>query len=673
MSSKRPRTPTRSSSSDDSSHSPSHHASKSTRTHLSPGSGGHKAGLQCTLPPTCNPPRNHPTLIASTKDLEAHYARYHAHVCESPACGCVFPDARLLDLHQTECHDPLAALRKEKGEKIFACLLASCPRIFSSPKTRRLHLIDAHQYPKEYFFAVVNKGVGGLLKRWGDGVSLLRGEWKGRDPDGDGDDEDEDMEVDANGRLPPPHMAPKKKIPAAKAQPEPIEVDMDHELDALTSKMTSLDLSIPPTIRFGRGGKSGGFKGKGDGGVGAGVGLGPGTNHSGNSATRAKGTGLSVQPPPLPRAEADAVTYMVPAQVMRNAKARGVKSPPTSPTLARMPAQATVQPPAMSARGRGSGSSPSTDPPRAGAPSVRGRGAVKATGGRGLQPAMDHILENEGKPVPDLSAVTTGSSSINSAPQAMDVDEDDEDAEALRAIAGKGPGGAAAAASEADLVPRIKPLTEEEKAEKLKELREKMAAKRAKKAEEELKEQKVNENLRRKSGKEMNQFKEDLKLKQALKDAEQKKKEKIDDAKAKAAIKAQIEADKKARAEKFAREKAIRDGQPIPGEGVPSSSSAAPAAAAAKPAAGVAGKDFKETRLQIRMASGGPPYTTTLPSDSTLRHVAEFLAGQTLSVDVESVSFTQTFPRKQFTHADLSKTLRDLGLTPSAVSLIPSL
>ena len=98
MSSKRPRTPTRSSSSDDSSNSPSHPASKSTRTHLSPGSGGHKAGLQCTLPPTCNPPRNHPTLIASTKDLEAHYARYHAHVCESPACGCVFPDARLLDL-----------------------------------------------------------------------------------------------------------------------------------------------------------------------------------------------------------------------------------------------------------------------------------------------------------------------------------------------------------------------------------------------------------------------------------------------------------------------------------------------------------------------------------------------------------------------------------------------
>lgn len=93
-------------------------------------------------------------------------------------------------------------------------------------------------------------------------------------------------------------------------------------------------------------------------------------------------------------------------------------------------------------------------------------------------------------------------------------------------------------------------------------------------------------------------------------------KEKIEDARAKAAIKAQIEADKKARAEKFAREKAIRDGQPIPGE------SSAPTPAQSKPAAsstGVAGKDYQETRLQIRMSAGGQLYTTTLRSDACER------------------------------------------------------
>ena len=82
------------------------------------------------------------------------------------------------------------------------------------------------------------------------------------------------------------------------------------------------------------------------------------------------------------------------------------------------------------------------------------------------------------------------------------------------------------------------------------------------------------------------------------------------------AIKAQIEADKKARAEKFAREKAIRDGQPIPGQ------SSAPVPAPSKPAAalvGVAGKDYQETRLQIRMSTGGQPYTTILRSDARKR------------------------------------------------------
>lgn len=48
---------------------------------------------------------------------------------------------------------------------------------------------------------------------------------------------------------------------------------------------------------------------------------------------------------------------------------------------------------------------------------------------------------------------------------------------------------------------KIKPLTEEEKAQKLAELREKMAEKRARKAAEEAKEAKANELIRRKAGK----------------------------------------------------------------------------------------------------------------------------------------------------------------------------
>ena len=94
---------------------------------------------------------------------------------------------------------------------------------------------------------------------------------------------------------------------------------------------------------------------------------------------------------------------------------------------------------------------------------------------------------------------------------------------------------------------KIKPLTEEEKKQKLAELREKMTEKRARKAAEEAKEVKANELIRRKAGKvrtlldrappssptdqsllthhqqEASQIKEDLKNKQILKDLEEKR------------------------------------------------------------------------------------------------------------------------------------------------------
>lgn len=54
-----------------------------------------------------------------------------------------------------------------------------------TPKARRLHLVESHDYPTEFFFAITNKGVGGLLERWGEGVSLVRGKWKDRSSSSD--------------------------------------------------------------------------------------------------------------------------------------------------------------------------------------------------------------------------------------------------------------------------------------------------------------------------------------------------------------------------------------------------------------------------------------------------------------------------------------------------------
>lgn len=63
-------------------------------------------------------------------------------------------------------------------------------------------------------------------------------------------------------------------------------------------------------------------------------------------------------------------------------------------------------------------------------------GALKATGGKGLQPAMDHILANQDKPVPDAKSIST------STPVAGDtggegVDED-EDMKAAIALSQEG-------------------------------------------------------------------------------------------------------------------------------------------------------------------------------------------------------------------------------------------
>lgn len=311
--------------------------------------------------------------------------------------------------------------------------------------------------------------------------------------------------------------------------------------------------------------------------------------------------------------------------------------------------------------------------------------ALKATGGRGLQPAMDHILEHEGQAVPDLSGVSESSAKRSGA---MDVDdnEDDQALERLGADASALQDAKSIKCSECGKIfkntalanfhaeksghdqfeestEEIKPLTEEEKKQKLEELKERLKSKRAQKSVQEAAENKANEVIRRKAGKDLQKLKEEQQAKEIIKEAEQKRRDKIEDAKARAAIKAQIEADKKARAEKAAREKALREGKPLPGDSAEPAS--VPNSAAAATAAASSSSTSSSARLQIRV-TGRQPMVTTLAADAPLREVAEFVASQVLEFDADSITFSTTFPRKTFTPADYSKTLRELGLTPSA-------
>ncbi|KAK8845326.1 hypothetical protein IAR55_006039 [Kwoniella newhampshirensis] len=91
-------------------------------------------------------------------------------------CLKVFPDERLLDLHYTETHDPIARERGANGEKIFQCFLlpGQCGKNFLDPKRRRRHMIDKHKYPRQYFFAITNHGLNDIVRQDGLAISLIR-------------------------------------------------------------------------------------------------------------------------------------------------------------------------------------------------------------------------------------------------------------------------------------------------------------------------------------------------------------------------------------------------------------------------------------------------------------------------------------------------------------------
>jgi len=47
--------------------------------------------------------------------------------------------------------------------------------------------------------------------------------------------------------------------------------------------------------------------------------------------------------------------------------------------------------------------------------------------------------------------------------------------------------------------------------------------------------------------------------------------------------------------------------------------------------------------------------------------VAEWVCSEDISYDVPTVRFASTFPRKTYTAGEMKKTLKENGLTPSAV------
>ncbi|WYZ41338.1 hypothetical protein EsH8_V_000233 [Colletotrichum jinshuiense] len=200
----------------------------------------------------------------------------------------------------------------------------------------------------------------------------------------------------------------------------------------------------------------------------------------------------------------------------------------------------------------------------------------------------------------------------------------------------------------------IAPLTDEQKKIKLAELREQLKEKKAKIAARDKEDAKRNEQIRMKATKESQEIKEELQRKEQIKEAAKKRQEKQEDLEAKRRIKAKIEADKEERRRKAEEAKAAREGRAP--EPAPVAASSAPKATA----------NHNEARLRLQTSGGN--VLKTLPAETTLFEVAQMLQSEN---SLEVTSFSTTFPRKTFEgHTDFSKTLKEAGLTPSAVLIV---
>ncbi|OAA67305.1 ubx domain protein [Niveomyces insectorum RCEF 264] len=309
--------------------------------------------------------------------------------------------------------------------------------------------------------------------------------------------------------------------------------------------------------------------------------------------------------------------------------------------------------------------------------------AVKKTGG--LQGALTWLEDNQDTPLENLlAAAATAGSGKAAAKDAVDgeMDDDEEGATAAAISAlesnqqaksllcnecGKKFRSQATAefhASKsghtdfAESTEEVAPLTEAEKQARLEELREKLKQKRANQAILDKEEAKKNEKIRMKSTKETQDLKEELQRKEQIKEAAKKRAEKREDLEAKKRIRARIEADREERRRKAEEAKAAREGRvPSPG------AQAAAASLAASVTASSSASSSTQARLRLQLPTGN--VLKTFEADTTLFEVAQALEADD---SFKASRFELTFPRKVFEGAtDLSKTLRELGLVPSAV------
>ncbi|XP_071454498.1 UBX domain-containing protein 1 [Hetaerina americana] len=322
--------------------------------------------------------------------------------------------------------------------------------------------------------------------------------------------------------------------------------------------------------------------------------------------------------------------------------------------------------------------------------------ALAVTGNTGLEPAMDWLLAHADEPIETAQSDTkTGSLSLhmpNEAPQSEVLAEESEVQATSKEDDSSEPSASNNASSEmsakslkcdecnklfatqleveyhaaksghssfSESVEEKKPLTEEEKKEQLRKIEEKLKQKRKEREEQEKKDALEKEKMRIRSGKEIVAAKKRIEEEEMKKIVELRKREKLEEKIARQRVKDQIEQDKIARRKKFSTEggSTSEPAPPLP-----------PPAAAASSCPAPAERNYKETKLQIRLTNG-QALTQTFGAKEQLSAVRLYVEMNRTDLN-GPFSLMTPFPKKVFTDEDYEKPLDILGLVPSAVVIV---
>ncbi|KAI0128794.1 hypothetical protein BJ170DRAFT_579519 [Xylariales sp. AK1849] len=211
--------------------------------------------MKCSLP-------GHKEALAfnSYPDFEAHYSKVHSNRCNE--CKKNFPSQHLLSVHIEDIHDAFAAVLREKGEHTYVCFVEGCDRKCRTPYKRRMHLIDKHMYPKNYFFAVTKDGIDGRSSLLLDGGHHRRksSASQASGPKAASRRQSLRQQPEApkagNEEQTKPPSGESSRQASEEAAPKGESVDTD--MADLASAMSALQF-VPTSIKFGRGKGKAGF------------------------------------------------------------------------------------------------------------------------------------------------------------------------------------------------------------------------------------------------------------------------------------------------------------------------------------------------------------------------------------------------------------------------------